>query len=239
MNGPRASGINRPRAAPEKVIMASSIGTTEKYVGLTTALAAVALIIINDRETFFFFNRVSATPLTDWLMPWVSNEKIYLAPALCLALWLGLKTGAAGRWALAGLVVLFLLTDAGVGYVIRPLLERPRPWASLVGVHHFHNGWSLTDAQTVLQAGGVFGLPSAHAANSMGLAVYLSRFNKPLGLVIGYLALLIGLSRIYVGMHFPTDVLAGYAWGAASGLFAAWSVNLVRRRFSKNIGKPF
>ncbi len=208
----------------------SSIGTKEKCLGLIIGLAGLVLIIINDQETFFFFNRISATPFTDWLMPWVSNEMVYLAPAALLVLWLGFKAGATGRWALAGLVILFVLTDAGVGYVIRPLLERPRPWASLVEVHRFHQGWSITDAQVVLKASGVFGLPSAHASNSMGLAVYLSRFNRTIGLTVGYVALLIGLSRIYVGMHFPTDVLAGYAWGAISGLFAAWVVFKVRER---------
>ena len=217
----------------------SSMGKGEKYLGLAAALAALVLLAVNDRETFFFFNRQCATPFTDWLMPWVSNELVYLLPALALAFWLGFKSGAQGRWVLAGLVILFLLTDAAIGYGLRPLLERPRPWASLVGVHRFHHGWSITDAQVVLKTSGVFGLPSAHAANSMGLAVYLFRFHKPLGLVVGYLALLIGLSRIYVGMHFPTDVLAGYAWGACSGLFAAWLVNAVRRRFEKPTGKPF
>lgn len=210
----------------------SALGAKEKTIGLVLAAFALALVAVNDQETFFFFNRESATPLTDWLMPWVSNELVYLVPGAVLLLWLGFKAGPTGRWALAGLALLFALTDAGIGYGLRPLLERPRPWASLVGVHHFHYGWSVTDAKTVLQASGVFGLPSAHAANSMGLAVYLSRFNRPLGLLVGYLALLIGLSRIYVGMHFPTDVLAGYAWGTACGLFAAWAVNLVRKRFS-------
>lgn len=213
--------------------MASSIGKEEKLIGLATVLIILILVIINDKETFFFFNRYSATPLTDWLMPRVSNEMIYLVPALGLILWLGFWAGANGRWALAGLVILFLLTDAGIGYGLRPLLERPRPWASLVGVHHYHHGWSFTDAQIVLKSSGVFGLPSAHAANSMGLAVYLSRFNKTLGLLVGYLAILIGLSRIYVGMHFPTDVLAGYAWGTVSALFAAGVVHKVREWVSR------
>ena len=216
--------------------MASSIGTREKRVGLALAIAGLALLVLKDQETFFFFNRLSATPLTDWLMPWISDERVYLLPGLGLLLWLGLKSGSTGRWALAGLALLFVLTDAGIGYVIRPLLERPRPWASLVGVHYFRDGWTITEARTVLEASGVFGLPSAHAANSMGLAVYLSRFNRPLGLVVGWLALLIGLSRIYVGMHFPTDVLAGYAWGALCGLCSAWAVNLVRKRINRNRG---
>ena len=217
--------------------MFSSIGKKEKLIGLAAVLTFVVLVIINDEKTFFFFNRYSATPFTDWFMPRITDEAIYLVPALGLILWLGLGAGAAGRWALAGLAVLFFLTDAGIAHGIRPLLERPRPWASLVGVHHYHAGWYLTDAKTILESSGVFGLPSAHAANSMGLAVYLSRFNRTLGLLVGYLALLIGLSRIYVGMHFPTDVLAGYAWGAASGLFTAWLVFKVRKRVKALRGK--
>jgi undecaprenyl-diphosphatase len=102
---------------------------------------------------------------------------------------------------------------------LKPLVDRPRPSVT------------LTDADPLL--GGTLGssLPSGHAATSFAGAVvlaYLFRRGLPLFFV---LAVAIAYSRVYVGVHYPSDVLAGAALGAAVAL-AALSLLRVRRRTS-------
>jgi undecaprenyl-diphosphatase len=69
-----------------------------------------------------------------------------------------------------------------------------------------------------------YSFPSGHSMNSMifyGFLIYLilcfvrSRFKYPAAVVIGFLILLIGASRVYLGVHYASDVIAGFITGAA------------------------
>jgi len=194
-------------------------------------LALLFLLALTDQATFRFFNQDGFRPLTKGLMWFLSQPAVNYIPLLALGLWLAVRGGTKGRLVLAGLAVLFLLTDFTLSQGLRPLFDRPRPWASLTGVHYLHqSGWMVTDANFLAQAPRFIGFPSAHASNTMGLAVYLGRFYPPLGLVAAEASILVGLSRIYTGMHFPGDILAGYLYGALAGLAVAWAVKRAGRR---------
>jgi undecaprenyl-diphosphatase len=68
--------------------------------------------------------------------------------------------------------------------------------------------------------GSEYGFPSSHAANAIAFAVcfaFFVRKNSHRALIL-CTALLVGLSRVYLGVHFPGDVLAGFAYGSAVGL---------------------
>lgn len=71
------------------------------------------------------------------------------------------------------------------------------------------------DPSVGMAAEPTFGLPSGHAqSTAVFWGVLAPVFRRPWGLVLGILApLIIGLSRIYLGVHFPTDVLAGWLLG--------------------------
>jgi undecaprenyl-diphosphatase len=99
---------------------------------------------------------------------------------------------------------------------LKPLIDRPRPFDTL-------------DGDPLL--GGTLGssLPSGHAATSFAGAVtlaYLFRRGLPFFLV---LAAAIAYSRLYVGVHYPSDVLLGAALGAAVSLAALAALRLRRR----------
>lgn len=74
--------------------------------------------------------------------------------------------------------------------------------------------------------GGQFGFMSSHAANTAALATFLSavlprRFRVAKSLLVAW-SVLTGYSRVYLGAHFPGDVLAGWVLGSGLGLGAAW-----------------
>ena len=120
------------------------------------------------------------------------------------------------------LALLILSTDQLANF-FKYGIARPRPCheAHLLGV------LELVKAR----CGGAYGFFSAHAANSMAVAVFTaSLIGKKVG-VYGYvaivLALLIGYSRIYIGVHYPLDVLFGFGVGA----FLAFLFSSLYRRY--------
>jgi undecaprenyl-diphosphatase len=99
------------------------------------------------------------------------------------------------RWRLTLLFmgVAIALSDFLSSQVIKKLVRRPR-----------------------LLGGGTFSFPSSHAANFLSLSTFVFLRNRKLWPLL-VLGLLIGFSRVYVGAHYPLDVVAGGILGAALG----------------------
>lgn len=66
-----------------------------------------------------------------------------------------------------------------------------------------------------------FAFPSGHAAFSFGLATIVYFYNKKIGTLFFLFAFVISIARIFVGVHWPLDILVG----AAVGVFSGWLVN--------------
>lgn len=168
-----------------------------------------------DQYIFHLTNAVYTTPLLDRVMPalsWSGNlGAIWLALLGAVALF-GKKTGR--RIALIGLGAL------AVGFfaseIIKEITMRPRPFLS------------LDEARLLISAPSSYAFPSGHTTSSFavasGLALGARRLMGRIPLwAWGSLALAaaISYSRLYVGVHWPTDVLAGVVLGAASGWVAS------------------
>ncbi len=125
-----------------------------------------------------------------------------LIPALGLLLYRG---GPRARRAVLFAALAVALTDAVGARVIKPWFARPRPPVSVAAEHPLMGagGWSF---------------PSNHAANSFAACVVLGlAYRRWLAALLG-LAGTIAFSRVYVGVHYPSDVLAGAVLGTAIGL---------------------
>lgn len=87
--------------------------------------------------------------------------------------------------------------------------------------------------------GGKYSYFSAHAANSMAVAVFFGLlFKKHVKYILPILiiwALIVSYSRIYIGVHFPLDVLTGLFFGSIFGLFFYYLIQLFFKKFFKNL----
>ncbi len=78
--------------------------------------------------------------------------------------------------------------------------------------------------------GNLDSFPSGHAMFFATLATSLFFVNKKLGIFFAFIALVVGLSRVISGVHFPIDILAGYISGIIIGLF----FNYIFKKFKKS-----
>lgn len=125
------------------------------------------------------------------------------------------KAGASALCAmLIGLVV--------VNFTIKPLVSRPRPW---LVIENFINLVPEHDPNS---------FPSGHtnAGFAFAIAVCMSAPKKWMKIAAVCAAAVMGLSRLYVGVHFPSDVLAGAVIGSLCGLAGAWVVKEAWERLS-------
>lgn len=133
-------------------------------------------------------------------------------------------------WILASFGVLIFLCDFVVTFGIKNTVQRLRPShePELQSLLHL-----LPDGYGQLYRGGKFGFFSSHASNHAGIATLFLLWMRPLAKVWVVLlitwALLVSYSRIYLGVHYPSDILVGLLYGAA----VAGLVHLFFRRFTQ------
>jgi len=154
-----------------------------------------------DQTVFYFFNRTIANPVLDAVMPVITTERHWTLPIA--AAWLGLLVfgGKKGRLTAVLIAVILLFTDQIVNAVIKPLVGRERPC------------FVLEHVRLLIPQPHSRSFPSSHAANLAAMAtLFTVRYPKYSVLYI-CVAALIGVSRMVVGVHYPSDVAAGALLG--------------------------
>ena len=160
------------------------------------------------------FNVTWSNPFFDWLMPELSGKPpsiyAFIALVAVAVVCLFRKGGARGRVALLVLAVALAFGDGLVCNNLKHLIGRQRPCWVVEGINVLV-GKSRSGA-----------MPSAHAFNwAVGATALFLYYRRSLW-VMGPLALGVGFSRIYNGVHYPGDVLAGFLIGIGYTLFVAW-----------------
>jgi len=177
-------------------------------------------------------------PFLDQVLPVFSDRDYIALPGFALFV-LALCFGARRtRACMAALVLALLCSGIGSENLLKNRFDRPRPYDALQGVHVYRgNTWSLSEAHAVgVDSKKSHSFPSTHAANVAAAAAVFAFLSRRTLWASIPVALLVGLSRVYTGHHYPGDVLAGYLWGAICGTVASIVVlGIARRAWA---GKP-
>jgi undecaprenyl-diphosphatase len=164
-----------------------------------------------DRELLLWLNSFH-TPWLDPIMFWVTKT-FFWVPLYAFLIYLVFKQYKKEGWlVLIGAAVVVLLCDQITSTFMKPFFERLRPShePSLQGLVHLVDGYR----------GGRYGFSSGHAANTFGTALFvlliLRQRVRWIGLVFLW-AVLMTYTRLYLGVHYPGDILVGALIGLACG----------------------
>jgi undecaprenyl-diphosphatase len=173
-----------------------------------------------DAALFLFLNRDCHNTLFDLLMPVVTHRaSLIVLPFLVLFLWREKRKALA----VLGIALFSVLLADGLSNVLKHLMMRQRPCNVLENIN------------LLVGCSGSFSMPSNHAANSFAFAVpFLFMTGNRLRYLFLFIAVLVSLSRVFVGVHYPGDIIGGALTGVLSAgtvmYFHAWAQRRFRDR---------
>jgi undecaprenyl-diphosphatase len=174
-----------------------------------------------DRALFELLNGRLTNPVLDVVMPAITTQENWY-PVL-VGLWIALIIwgGRKGRIAALLLVFAIALADQITCSVLKPLVGRIRPC----------NALPADEVRLLVGRSSAYSFPSAHASNSFAMATVVAWRLPRVAPVAFTVAALVAYSRVYVGVHYPLDVIAGALLGMAIGRALTLVGDVIERRW--------
>jgi undecaprenyl-diphosphatase len=196
-----------------------------------------------DQKFLFLINREWAHPALDRLMAIMSSAAVWMVPLIIAGVATLIWGGFRGRAYVIVALLAFAVTDGVVGRLVKKGVGRLRPHQTEAGVRMLDlkspaytglfaplkeknsagTGWD--------QEGRSF--PSNHAANTSAAALLAALFFRRWGWLAFIPAGLVAYSRVYVGSHWPTDVLGGVLLGFGTALLILAVADALWRKFGR------
>lgn len=169
------------------------------------------------------------SPFWDKLMWFVSGKTEWLPLYIILLGYITYRFRWKSIYILVAIALTVTLADRISVEVFKEVIQRPRPTHSNEIKHLVHTVNNYL--------GGPYGFVSSHAANSFGIATLLAFIfrKKKFSIFILFWAALVSYSRIYLGVHYPGDILGGALLGAACGAFVYFLLIKVSVKFNLKI----
>ena len=159
-----------------------------------------------DKLIFTFFNTTISNPVFDVFFPIITNQDIWIFPILVGVIVLSIKGGRRGRICSMTLIVGIILADYTSAQILKPFFQRLRPSHELID-----------EIRLLVSRGGKYGFVFSHAANMYVAATILGYFYSQYKKIFFTIAALVAYSRVYVGVHYPGDILFGGLLGYGLG----------------------
>ena len=172
-----------------------------------------------DEVLFHFINGNLANPVTDKLMPFITERDHWFIFYILVWLYLFIEGGARGRIAALLILPLILITDQTANNIIKPFFQRIRPCHVLEDVH------------LLINCSESLAFPSNHAVNNFAAATLFSYFYPRMKYFLFIGALIVALSRVFVGVHYPFDVFGGAAIGIIIAILIIYIWKMINNNF--------
>jgi len=169
-------------------------------------------LISIDQEAFLSINQGLSNVFFDWLMPILRNKYTWAPLYLFIIIFCIKNYGKPGILIVLFTLITFGISDYTSSSVIKKSVQRVRPC----------NDIAFKDAVNIrVRCGGGYSFTSSHATNHFAIALFLimvfyRRWKPILWLGITWAAL-ISFAQVYVGVHYPLDVMAGALLGSLIG----------------------
>lgn len=154
----------------------------------------------------FFINKNLSNPVFDKFFVIITEVKNWFIAYFILWLIMFFKGDKKTKIVASLLILLIIISDQISSHILKHLFERIRPCNV------------FTDLNLLIGAKKSLSFPSSHAVNNFSVAFFLSRYFKDYSKYFFSVASLVAFSRIYVGVHYPSDVIGG----ALIGLLIGW-----------------
>ena len=185
-----------------------------------------------DQQLFLAINNGMQNSIFDWLCPHLRNPIILIPLYLVLIYFIIKKYKKKSVWILLGIALLLFISDWVFANHIKHLVERLRPCNEPI----FQN-----QVRIIINCGSGFSFVSAHATNHFAIAVYMIGFFKSVRKWFLPIAILwassIGFSQVYVGLHYPFDVICGAMLGSSIGFFCMNFIKTISKIEEKKVDK--
>lgn len=175
-----------------------------------------------DVSLFYVINQGLKTNFFDQTMPIITEFKNWLPIYIFFSGYLLYKHKQKGLAVLIVLILTIVISDQ-IGGLIKDVVSRLRPC------------WQFDNINLLIPCGKGKSFPSNHAINNFGAAIVLSYYFRKYTYIFYTIAIIVSLSRIFVGVHFPFDVLSGAILGSTIG---GWVI-LCTKYFKKIFGSEF
>ena len=174
-----------------------------------------------DLILFNFINQTLSNPLFDWIMPLFDKPKGWI-PFILIFWFYMAYSDKKNRKTLLILVPLIILIGDQLGGFIKDFGLRDRPWFALGVEYVNHLGGN---------GGKHASFPSNHALNVSAMAFLFTYIYPKFKYYCWGFALIIMFSRVYIGVHYPLDIFAGFT----IGIFISLSIILLYKRIFRHV----
>lgn len=200
---------------------------SKRNLYLKIAISSLAMIVIGlllwrfDFEILFFIKNHIRNGFLDVIVPFYTNlgDDGIIWIVLGFVLLIPKKTRKCGIMVLAALLVMLIVNNI----ILKNIIARPRPCAT------------YPELVELVKIPTSYSFPSGHTVSAMAVAFTIFLQHKKFGIVTLIFAFLMGLSRLYVGVHFPTDVFGGIIVGA----LIAFAVYFAEKKITPILLKKF